>query len=72
MKRQTQWQVQHAATKMDITVHVNRDGSIELSTPNLEIGPETLTPLEACELANALLGAARVSYEKASRRMAGR
>ena len=52
-----QWRIPHAATSMDVTVRADRNGCVELWTPNLTVGPETLTPLEAARLGQALLEA---------------
>jgi hypothetical protein len=52
---------------MDATIEIDRHGNVALQMPNAEIGPDTLTPLEAAQLAQALQEASRSAAQMAKR-----
>lgn len=59
------WEVPIASIGVGVSIEIDQHGNVQVWTPNSEVGPDTLTPVEACQLGQALQEASR---EAATRR----
>lgn len=62
------WSVPIASIGCDTSIDLDEHDNVRLWTPNSEVGPDTLTPLEATQLGMALQDAGREAGQRAAKR----
>lgn len=58
-KPKPRWSVPIASVGVDVSIEIDERGNVKVWTPNSEVGPDTLTPMEAAQLGQALQEASR-------------